>query len=79
MTIYIQIPVNNTTFDNRYLELTGETIQTDKPTNEAQTRYLVGSSRCTQEQCDTLRAEFPNVILTNEFPSDWIPLEPTIE
>lgn len=72
MTTYIQIPQTEITFATRYLELTGETVQTTPLENMAQTHYLVGSSRVTQEQITTLEIEFPDIITTNEFPSLWV-------
>ena len=82
---YLKMPIapNNSVylfedFKARYLELTGENIQDAPLTNEQETHYMVGSSRLTQEDADTLASEFPMVNITNSWPVGWVTKESAV-
>jgi len=77
MTIYIKVPhsIDQTAFQARYLELSGEVYVWDNLCNAAETHCMSGSSRLTQTDADTLKSEYPTIETFNEFPStdDWEP------
>lgn len=79
MTIFLQMPIvpNNPIytyegFKARYLEVTGERIQSRPLENAQGTHYMVGSSRITQAQAAQLASEFPMVTITNNWPVAWV-------
>jgi len=81
MTQYIKMPQADESgysfigFKARYLELSGEKVQNVPAENDTQSHYLVGSSRLSQGDTDTLVAEFPMVSATvDAFPGGWVPL-----
>jgi len=76
MTLFIRIPVDELeTFSEKYLKETSEKIQDNPPINEAETHYLVGSGRLTQEQADGLVSRNPSVRITNSWPAGWVKKE----
>lgn len=82
MTLFLKMPIapNNPVytlegFKNRYLELTGEMIQSKPLTNTQETHHLVGSSRLTPEIAEQLESEFPPVSIINKWPSGWVTKE----
>jgi len=74
-TIFLKIPskapFDMDAFKARYLELTGEGIQSNIAQNTQETHYLIGSSRLTQEVADQLSSEFPLVSNMTSFPASW--------
>lgn len=56
ITFIIWNKLDDTAFRSRYFEITGEAVQ-DYP-QEGMTQYMIGSSRITQEQLETLQGEF---------------------
>lgn len=74
MTTYILIPcAAMSAFRPRYLEITGETVQDDPPTDGVS--FLIGSSRVTPGQADILTAEFPEISVFPNAPPPFVPLE----
>lgn len=74
MTIYVKIPkVDLASFKPAYLALVGETIQSQPLENTEETHYLVGSSRVTQAQIDSLVNDYPDVSYTSDnYPQGWV-------
>lgn len=60
-------------FRPAYLAETGESIQDNPPLNDAETHYMVGSSRCTLANAANLQMLFPDVEFMSDYPNDWTP------
>ena len=80
-SIYLQMPIQPDNpvysfddFSARYLELTGEAVQSGPLTNTQETHYLIGSWRLTQTIADQLASEFPMVIISAKgvWPIGWV-------
>lgn len=72
--MFIQWPVNiDETFRPAYLATTGESVGVLPQINSDETYYLIGSWRVTQEQIASLKVQFPDIIVSDDFPSDWVP------
>lgn len=56
-------------FEERYLEVTGEKVVSPM-INIDGSFYLIGSSRLVPTHIDTLQGEF-SIEVTDSFPSDW--------
>lgn len=62
-------------FQAVYLDVTGESIQGNPQENDAQSHFVVGSSRITPAQMDVLlnNPEFLDLYIGEELPVDWVP------
>lgn len=64
----------DTAFRSAYFAATGEKIQASPRQDQEGARFLVGSSRITDEQAQTLLAmpEFPGLYIGGAAPGDWV-------
>lgn len=59
-------------FRQAYLDMTGELIRKPTRQNMAESHNLIGSLRVLPEHVKQLKAQFPDIDIHENMPSDWV-------